>query len=170
MRRLNGSWRWLLTAALACAAAAVPAADYPLLGQPAPDFALRAFAGPNVRLSESRGDVAVITFWSSRCGTCRDHLETLGRALHTYGSAGLVVLGVAVDDDANRAREFAQYVPVGLPMLADPAKTVSRLYRVDALPLTVLVDRAGRVRHVHHDFGTRGEEEFLKQLRVLLNE
>lgn len=170
MRRVYGSFRWLFAAALVSAAVAAPVADYPLLGRPAPDFALRAYAGPNVRLSESRGDVAVVTFWSSRCGTCRDHIETLGRALRTYGSAGLVVLAVSVDDDAARARDFAQYAPVGLPMLADPAKSVSRLYRVDSLPLTVLVDRAGRVRHVHHDFGTRGEEEFLKQLRTLLNE
>ncbi len=170
MRRVNASLRWLLTAALACAAAGAHGADYPLLGRPAPDFALRAFAGPNVRLSESRGDVAIVTFWSSRCGTCREHIEALGRALHTYASAGLVVLGVSVDDDAARARDFAQYAPVGVPMLADPAKAVSRLYRVDALPLTVLVDRTGRVRHVHHEFGTRGEEEFLKQLRMLLNE
>jgi peroxiredoxin len=170
MRRVNASVRWLLAAVVACSAAGAHAAEYLLLGQAAPDFALRAFAGPNVRLSENRGDVTVVTFWSSSCGTCRGHLEALARAQRTYGSAGLAVLAVAVDDDAARAREFAEYVPVGIPMLADTTKSVSRLYRVDALPLTVLVDRAGRVRHVHHDFGTAGEAEFLQQLRALLNE
>jgi peroxiredoxin len=146
------------------------AADYSLLGQSAPDFALRAVDGPNVRLSEHRGEVLVVTFWSSRCAPCSTQLGALERSLHTFGAAGLKVFGVNVDDDQQRAQQFARAQSVGFPLLLDPAKDVSRLYRVDNLPMTVLIDRNGSVRHVLRDYSGKADELYLRELRVLLNE
>ena len=55
-------------------------------------------------------------------------------------------------------------------MLADPQKSVSRLYQVDNLPMTILIDRGGTVRQVMRDFGPKSEALYLQQLRELLNE
>jgi len=71
----------LLTLALAAGTAARAAAPYALIGQMAPDFALHAASGANVRLSEHRGEVVVLSFWSSRCAACRTQLEALSRSL-----------------------------------------------------------------------------------------
>ncbi len=60
---------------------------FALLGHAAPDFALRSFSGTNVRLSEDRGDVVVLTFWGSQCDPCRKQLQALDRSLTTYRSA-----------------------------------------------------------------------------------
>jgi peroxiredoxin len=59
---------------------------------------------------------------------------------------------------------------VEFPLLLDPGKTVSRLYRVDNLPMTLLIDRSGAVRHVHRDYDGKSEALYLQQLRALLNE
>lgn len=141
-----------------------------LLDTQAPDFALRAFVGQNIRLSEHRGDVIVLTFWSSRCGPCGNQLAALDRSYKTYESAGLQMYGISVDDDAMRAKEFAKSHSVGFPLLSDPDKQVSRKYQVDYLPMVVLIDRNGTVRHVHREFGSKGEALYLEQLRTLLNE
>lgn len=146
------------------------AAPYALLGKPAPDFALKAAAGDNVRLSEYRGDVVVLSFWGSRCASCGTQLDALGRSLETYRSVGLKVFGVGVDDDPRSAVEFAKASAVPFPMLLDPHKSVSRAYEVDNLPMTVLLDRNGTVRHVHRDFSARSDALYLEELRVLLNE
>ena len=152
------------------AALVANAAPYSLLGQSAPDFALRQVAGPNVRLSEHRGDVVVVTFWGSRCGPCSPQLAALERSRRTFASAGLRIFGVNVDDDQARALEYASAQSVGFPLLLDPGKTVSRLYRVDNLPMTLLIDRGGAVRHVHRDYDGKSEALYLQQLRALLNE
>jgi hypothetical protein len=47
---------------------------------------------------------------------------------------------------------------------------VSRLYEVDNLPMTVLIDRGGVVRHVHRDYSAKDEGLYLQELRALLNE
>ena len=166
--------RWRLpavaTAALLGALAARAEAPYALIGQSAPDFALHAAAGGNARLSEHRGEVVVLSFWSSRCTPCRTQLAALNRSLSTYRSAGLAMFGIGVDDDPAQALEFARSAGVGFALLLDPAKGVSRSYRVDNLPMTVLIDRSGTVRTVLRDYTPESEQLYLSQLRALLNE
>src|SRR5450755_4654263 len=89
---LRSRTAWTAVLALGLATAAVmtsAAAGYALLGHEAPDFALHAVGGNNVRLSEHRGDVVVLSFWGSRCGQCRMQLAALDRSFKTYHSAGL---------------------------------------------------------------------------------
>jgi len=171
MRRGVILWSCLLATLLAASGVcSLAAATYSLLGRSAPDFALRAVGGPNVRLSEHRGDVVVVTFWSSRCAPCSTQLAALERSLRTFGAAGLKVFGVNVDDDQERARQFAAGQSVRFPLLLDPGKEVSRRYRVDNLPMTVLIDRNGSVRHVHRDYSGKADQLYLGELRTLLNE
>jgi peroxiredoxin len=146
------------------------ATGYALLGHEAPDFALRAVNGNNVRLSEHRGEVVVLSFWGSRCGQCRMQLAALDKSFKTYHSAGLQVFGVNVDDDQGGALEFARTQALGFALLLDPKKAVARIYLVDNLPMTLLIDRSGAVRQVHRDFSSKFEPLYLQQLRVLLNE
>lgn len=143
---------------------------YALIGQSAPDFALHAAFGGNARLSEHRGEVVVLSFWSSRCAPCRGQLAALNRSLATYHSAGLTMFGIGVDDDPVQARDFARSAAVSFSLLLDPAKNVSRSYQVDNLPMTVLIDRNGTVRHVLRDYSTESDQLYLRELRSLLNE
>lgn len=160
-------WLWLAVA-FAAFAQADPA--YLLLGHEAPDFALHAVTGGNVRLSEHRGDVVILSFWGSRCTPCRGQLAALNRSLGTYRSAGLLVYGINVDDDQTRALEYAHTEALSFPLLLDPQKSVGRNYRVDNLPMTVLIDRNGVVRYVFRDYDAKSEALYLQQLRLLLNE
>jgi peroxiredoxin len=156
--------------ALACGLAVQAQPPYALIGQSAPDFALHAAVGGNARLSEHRGEVVVVSFWSSRCTPCRTQLAALNRSLTTYHSAGLAMFGIGVDDDPAQAREFARSASVSFALLLDPAKGVSRSYQVDNLPMTVLIDRSGTVRTVLRDYSPESEQLYLQQLRALLNE
>jgi peroxiredoxin len=143
---------------------------YALIGQAAPDFALHAAAGSNVRLSEHRGAVVVVSFWSSGCTSCRTQLAALNRSLATYRSAGLAVFGIGVDDDPAKAVDFARSAKVDFALLLDPTKVVSRSYQVDSLPMTVLIDRNGTVRYALRDYSATSDGLYLQQLRDLLNE
>lgn len=159
-----------LTALIATLSPPAHAVKSPLLGKPAADFALKAVAGDNVRLSEHLGEVVVLNFWASWCGPCREQMPRLDQLHATYGSAGLVLLGMNVDDDASRAVEFVQTLGVTYPVLLDPGKSVAPLYALGAVPMTVLIDRAGVVRHVHYDFSPAIERQYVAELRALLDE
>ena len=103
----------LLTATFA----AFAAEKYELLGQQAPDLVARNLQGENVRVSEHRGEVVVVSFWSGSCNTCRAQLTALDRIARTYASAGLTVIGVNLDDDTARAEKFARSQDVQFQLL-----------------------------------------------------
>lgn len=156
-------------AVLATAATAARAADASLIGRTAPDFALPAVVGSNVRLSEYRGQAVIISFWSSRCGVCARQLALLDRLYNTYRSAGLVVLAVSVDDDPMQAEQYARVHTAGFPLLLDTTKAVSRAYSINRLPSTVLIDRSGVVRY-RNDDDRADDKSYVAPIRALLDD
>jgi peroxiredoxin len=158
-----------MLAVLAAALVSGPARAATVVGDLAPDFALPAVAGGNVRLSEHRGEVVLLAFWSSGCSICATQLDTLGSLQTTYRSAGLVTLAVSVDDDMNRALRYANAHPARFPLLLDRHKDVSRAYRIDRLPTMVLIDRRGRVRYLVADY-RRTDNSYVAQVRELLDD
>ena len=141
-----------------------------IVGKPAPDFALRSLKGPSVRLSEHLGEVVVINFWATWCGPCRQEMPLLDELYGKYQLAGLILLSVNIDDSAEPAIEMAQTLQVSYPVLFDTRKEVSRAYEVSAMPVTVLVDRAGVVRYVSEGYKPGYEKRYTEKLRELLNE
>jgi peroxiredoxin len=158
--------RLVLAALLAAFGAVAAAAE----GPSAPDFALASTAGSNYRLSEYRGEVVALVFWASWCGDCRRELERFERLRRTYGSVGLVVLGVNLDQEPDRAAALAGAAGIGYPVLIDAGKDVSRSYRADDLPLIVLIDRNGAVRARHTALDEQDEQGLLVNLRDLIDE
>ncbi len=141
-----------------------------LTGQPAPDFALKSMTGVNLRLSEYRGDVVMINFWATWCGPCRQEMPLLDELYSRYQRVGFSLLGVNIDDDSSKAMRMATDLGVSFPVLFDTRKEVSKLYEVDAMPVTVLVDREGLVRYVHQGYKPGYELQYLDEIRSLLRE
>jgi len=151
------------------AAASLSAAPT-LVGKPAPDFALRSMDGKNRRLSEFRGQVVLVNFWARWAGDSRQEMPALDRINTTYSRAGLVVLGVSVDEDWRRAREFADAMKVGYPILFDTTPDIGRNYMLRKMPMTILVDRSGVVRYSSDGFKSGDELAYLDEIRELLRE
>ena len=139
-------------------------------GQQAPDFALKSSTGENLRLSEYRGDVVMINFWATWCGPCRQEMPLLDELYSRYQRVGFNLLGVNIDDDSSRAMNMIEELGVTFPVLFDARKEVSKLYEVNAMPVTVIVDREGTVRYIHHGYKPGYEEKYLDQIRSLLRE
>jgi peroxiredoxin len=155
---------------LMLAFAAAAAEKYALVGKPAPDLVARGLDGENVRVSEHRGEIVVVSFWSGRCNTCREQLAALDRIAKTYASAGLTVIGVNLDDDIVRAEKFARTSDVQFPLLISAPANTGRDYAVDRVPMLVVVDRSGVLRAAHREFRARDEATYVRELRAFLNE
>ena len=157
-------------ALLLTARAAFAADRYDLVGKPAPDLVARGLDGENVRISEHRGEVVVVSFWSGSCNTCRAQLNALDRIAKTYASAGLTVIGVNLDDDRTRAEKFARAQDVQFPLLISAPENTGQDFQVDRLPMMVFVDREGVLRAAHREFKASDEAKYVRELRTLLNE
>lgn len=150
--------------------AATSLASSGMEGQVAPDFVLKSTSGENLRLSEYRGDVVMINFWATWCGPCRQEMPLLDELYRRYHRVGFHLLGVNIDDDTTRALRMVEELDLHFPVVFDTRKEVSRLYNVEAMPATILVDREGNIRHVHHGYKPGYEDKYLDQIRALLRE
>ncbi|HEX4240562.1 MAG TPA: TlpA disulfide reductase family protein [Steroidobacteraceae bacterium] len=156
----------MIGAALNVSIAAAPT----LVGKVAPDFVLKGLDGRNLRMSEYRGQVVLVNFWARWAGEAREEIPALDRINTTYERAGLVVLGVSVDEDLGRAREFAGAMKVSYPILFDTGSDIGKEYLLQKMPVTILVDRSGVVRYANVGYKRGDERAYLDHIRELLRE
>jgi peroxiredoxin len=141
------------------------------ISAPAPNFTLSSSSGEQVSLADLRGQVVMINFWATWCGPCRQEMPHLEALHQRYESLGFSLLGVNVEDDPQGARKWlAENADVSFTILFDSANSVSKLYDVVAMPSTVIVDRKGAVRFIHHGYKPGYENEYQTQIRSLLRE
>lgn len=141
-----------------------------LSGAQAPDFVLKSLAGENLRLSEYRGEVVMLSFWASWCSECRAQLTEMNGIYNAYRQTGFQSLTISMDRDRRDTSETMTALSLSYPVLYDAGLEVSRLYDVDSLPIAMLIDREGVVREVIHGYGQASEQQYLERIRTLLAE
>ncbi len=118
-----------------------------LLDHKAPDFApepINNVAGP-VKLADLAGHVTVIDFWATWCGPCRASIPHLEQLHDRYPD--LRVVGVSTEE-ASDLRDFATATQLKYPVARDTDGSMWRRYLADAIPMLVVIDRAGTVRDI----------------------
>jgi peroxiredoxin len=118
----------------------------PAVGDLAPDFVLQSSAGVTRKLSNYRGKVVLVNHWATWCPPCIAELPVLDKLAKDYADKGLVVLGVAGDDDSRAVTDFLARQPVHYEVLFDPGGAIGTQYGITGYPETFFVDREGRVR------------------------
>jgi len=141
-----------------------------LLDGEAPGFTLKSRSGENIKLSELRGDVVMINFWASWCAPCRQEMPLLEEMHKKYSDFVFTLLGVNVEEDSSKAIELLRDFPVSFPVLYDDKNDVTKLYKVVAMPSTVMVDRDGNMRYLHRGYLPGYEAEYAKQVKALVRE
>jgi thiol-disulfide isomerase/thioredoxin len=141
------------------------------VGQVFPDFKLTQLgqAPKTVALSSLKGKVVVLDFWASWCEPCKVELPVLNKLYKKYHASGLEIVGVNEDKEMNEAKTFLKAYPMQIPLLEDGAKgeVLSKL-DVDGLPVTYVLDKTGKVTHIHKGFKEGDLEKFEKEIAILI--
>lgn len=114
-------------------------------GHRVPDFVLPRIDGGVQSLAKLRGYPVLVNHWATWCPPCIEELPVLNRITREYGPRGLVVLGLAADEDVATVRRFLEENPVDFEVLLDASGAVGTKYRLTGYPETFLIDREGRL-------------------------
>ena len=136
----------------------------------AENFTLKSSTGKNLKLSEYRGQVVMLNFWASWCAPCRQEMPLLEDLYKKYNKLGFTLLGVNVEEDSNKALTLLRSIKVSFPILLDNKNMVSKMYKVSAMPTTVIIDRDGNLRYLHQGYKPGYERDYEKQIRQLIRE
>jgi len=130
-------------------------------------FTLKDMNGVDVALASFKGKVILLNFWATWCAPCRVEIPYLIELQKQYGD-DLVVLGVSVDDTAEKLKPYASEMQINYPLLI----AAGRQEFQDAygpfygIPVTVFVGRDGIVHKKHS--GIASKEQFEHEIQLLL--
>ncbi len=110
----------------------------------APDFELKTLEGKTVHLRDYRGKAVLLNFWATWCVPCKEEMPWLVVFQKQYGPKGLVILGIAMDESVEPMRKFAQRMELNYPVLIGN-KWIADRYYVKGLPVSIFIDRNGRI-------------------------
>lgn len=141
----------LLGLTLAACGQGIPAASAGTgalaVGSPAIDFKAGTLDGTTVRLSAMHGRAVLVNFWATWCAACRSEMAAIQQAWDRYHPRGFEVVAIDYrESDRDAMRRFLQAAGVHYGSALDPDGVIAQAYGVSlGLPVSVFVDRAGRV-------------------------
>jgi thiol-disulfide isomerase/thioredoxin len=146
----------------------VDAEDAEAIGREARlDFTLKDMHGTDVALTSFKGQVILLNFWATWCAPCRVEIPDLIALQEKYPD-DLVVLGLSVDDTAEKLIPYAADMRINYPVLVgngrqDVQDAFGPLW---GIPVSVIIDRDGRIAAKHS--GIRSKEQFEQEIKALL--
>ena len=145
--------------------------------KPAPDFVLLDTYGKSVPLSRFKGKPLLLDLWATKCGGCIKEIPTFIEIHQAYGNRGLAVVGISMDilyEDLKGPAEawslvnpFVEAHKVDYPILMGD-DGITKRYSVNALPVTYLIDRRGRIAATY--VGVEERDNIEANIKTLLAE
>jgi len=135
--------------------------------RPAPSVGLKDTKGHRFSLNEYRGKVVLVNFWATWCPPCRKEIPDLIRMQRDYRTKGLRIIGITYPPQtAAEVRRFAKRLRMNYPVVVGTKAIKSRFTSSETLPVTVVIDREGRMRGVVE--GIMYPDEFDQTVKPLL--
>jgi len=115
------------------------------VGAAAKDFTVQD-SDHQVSLNQFRGQVVIVNFWATWCGSCMQELPTLMDMQNRLRSRGVVVVGVSIDVDGDAYHRFLTQRNINFITVRDPEQKVAMTYGTTGWPESYIVDRQGVLR------------------------
>ena len=118
----------------------------------APDFTLRDIYGRRFSLSDFRGKVVILDFFTTYCEPCKAEIGELKRLKSRFG-AQVVIISISIysGDTDDVLRDYAEEHGITWRVARDTAN-LADAYGVSAVPTLVIIDKEGYIRHKHVGF------------------
>lgn len=117
--------------------------------KPAPDFTLNGVLGKTYSLSQYRGKVALVNFWATWCPPCRAEMPSIEKLYSALSGYPFEVF--ALDQSEAQSTVFAYLGELDpmptFPVLLDQTGSVADAFKVEGIPTTYLVDKAGKIAY-----------------------
>ncbi|MEO0322566.1 MAG: TlpA disulfide reductase family protein [Myxococcota bacterium] len=176
MRPMTRPFALLSALALAATVSFAPPLAEARVGARPPAFSLPSIPGGpvsgNFEMSDHLGESPVaIVFWATWCEPCKQQLPLYQQLYERYQEQGLKVVAVSMDGPETLARTSPVVRRLGLtfPVVSDLDTAVtSRLNPRRGAPMTVWVDRSGRIVYEREGFTLAERNDIARGIAALV--
>jgi thiol-disulfide isomerase/thioredoxin len=115
----------------------------------APDFALTDANGARIALSRYKGRVVLLDFWATWCTGCKVEIPWYVEFQKKYARKGFTSIGAAMDEEGwQKVKPYLEAHPINYPIVLGNPDLV-KPYQITNMPVTLLIDRHGRIADAH---------------------
>jgi thiol:disulfide interchange protein DsbD len=138
--------------------------------EPAPMVGLNLLNGGSLRLESLRGKVVLVDFWATWCVPCLSEIPMFNQLKKDYQPRGLEVIAISLDEEGGaKVKPFLKAHPMDYTQVIGDQSTAPAFKVDDAtLPVTLLIDKQGRIRF--HHIGITKKDAFEVEINKLLSE
>ncbi len=139
--------------------------------EPAPEVQLQTLEGQPFHLSDLRGQIVLLNFWATWCGPCRSEIPVFNQMQRDFEARGLKIVGVSTaetSDTPEKIREFQKDFRQDYTILLGGDDVTSKFRNSPGLPITIIIDREGRIRQ--KIIGESNRAGFEAAIKPLLDE
>lgn len=122
-----------------------PAETGVTVGKVLPGFTLTALDGRQVKVASS-GQFLVLNFWATWCPPCRQEMPELDKFAQKYNGK-VEFYAINIQEPAEKAVEFMDQNKYTMSVLSDTDGEVANVFRINAIPTTLVVDRQGIIKY-----------------------
>jgi len=141
------------------------------LGESLPECMARELNNNEILdLQKNRNKVLLIDFWATWCPPCKKSMPFLNKLRNEFFDKGFEVIAINVDETTEDARKFLQKYPVDYVIAYDPKGECPAKYEVKAMPSSFIIDKNGKIRHIHLGFRSSDKKIMTDQVLELLQE
>ncbi len=119
-------------------------------------------------LADYRGHVVLLNVWATWCGPCEAEMPSMELLHRSYADSGLRIVAVSIDEPGSEEtiRRFIERYGLTFDILHDPAKDITRTYRVTGYPETFVIGRDGVIRRKTYvqDWNSPANRALISQL------
>ena len=139
---------------LGCSGGRPPSEEEPALqiGSEAPSFRLRDLGGAEVSLDQYRGKIVMLDFWATWCGPCRISMPILEDLQKEFPN-DMSILAINMQESRPDVAGFVEKRRLRARVLLDEQGRVAETYGASSIPMQVIIDRNGIIRHVQVGVG-----------------
>ena len=170
---MDNKWiTWIILALLIGVSFSRKIRSGPELDIPAPIFKARLNDNSHFDLGKHKGKVIVLDFWATWCPPCRESLPALSKVAAKYKDDPDVWIG-SVNKESLSRPEMDRWLArrkLKFPVIRDYKYTITRNYKVEALPTMVIINPQGQIDHVEVGLLSRHMPTLVKHLSDLIEE
>ena len=116
-----------------------------------------------------KDQVVMLDFWASWCDPCKASFPVMDELQKKYGSQGLVVIAVNVDEKRADMEDFLKSHTATFTVVRDAGQKLVDKAGIATMPSSFLVGRDGKVRHIHSGFkGDETKKKYEQEIESLL--
>ena len=109
------------------------------------DFQITTLDGRELRLSDLRGSIVMIDFWSSWCPPCRAEASVLAEAYERWSELGVEFVGVSIWDNEEDVADFIKRHNITYPNGIDEDGSIAVEFGVKGIPEKFFVNPQGEI-------------------------